>query len=983
MIVFQFYVFMLLVSLFQCRLPDKVLCVNEKCSEPISKAKTLLTYNSGDPDLMSFRANSDALVYMKSAGSNPDLWYAKINGKTGFVSSRFLRESKIIERNPTYLVPIEKNVKEDLQPDKVQQPHEVFEGTTIFTTEATSNQEESITEQPVHATPENILPLSAVETQSIDSENNNDNNNDSIPAENDSTVSDSVNTETVTVVDNNPDLQTDQENSASNNDNKIIENIDPNVQLNSNSVENMLLNSDTQGSTAEGVDVSNEITTETIDTVNIETEENPESANISTEIPEIVPSSQEPEAPSTSSPSNNANIEQAEQNYDNFSSETLNTVTENFPSQEHERESNENILTDANTEIPVEDIPQTLPSKDIPEHIEQNIPSANTENIEINSPETKEDNLPLDSHIESTEKPPETEIPSNIDNFNNVPQQDILNNQQYAQPSIPSNLGTIPAATIEAIHTSDTAEVDYTTPPNIPTTVETTEQTNIPTDEVISTSSSENSDSTTESNTPPTESAPPITIEDLYSMSTESPELNNDNAESIISDMYSTVASLWPTTTETPPHYESLFNPENPQPETEKEFSIMKYIITTYNNVMGINEQTKAIFATAGETCYTDEYCDGESFSQKHRLLTFLLTTAGAVLLFTLGFYYIENKRQDGKLIGTINSLQRDLLFSTKECEILKEELATTKNKLTGIEDNSFGMDDMVKSLKEEINELKAQNDRLRNSLDDNEKLLRVSENTAGELQNTLGEVENTLSELLAERDHAEEQITELNGKIQAFEEELISVSRERDNFQLKFVSAETSLEEYKKQKKQFEEMNKKLSDANNTIELQNHEIEALKDAIKELKSGTSSDVDAATLIDHTEIKAKLSKALEERQSYLSKYEIEHNERVRLAEELKTTQESYSTSSQQASEALTRLEVLGKYFQERESELMKELSAKESLWLSKQGESASTVEKIELLQQELQRFKERCDALTLELAEAESKFGIRMFFGIG
>lgn len=637
MIVFQFYVFMLLVSLFQCRLPDKVLCVNEKCSgkffgnmtflvridweiyvkhiqifsEPISKAKTLLTYNSGDPDLMSFRANSDALVYMKSAGSNPDLWYAKINGKTGFVSSRFLRESKIIERNPTYLVPIEKNVKEDLQPDKVQQPHEVFEGTTIFTTEATSNQEESITEQPVHATPENILPLSAVETQSIDSENNNDNNNDSIPAENDSTVSDSVNTETVTVVDNNPaidnvaiDLQTDQENSASNNDKKIIENIDPNVQLNSNSVENMLLNSDTTGSTAEGVDVSNEITTETIDTVNIVTEENPESANISTEIPEIVPSSQEPEAPSTSTPSNNANIEQAEQNYDNFSSETLNPVTENFPSQEHERESNENILTDANTEIPVEDIPQTLPSKDIPEHIEQNIPSTNTENIEINSPETKEDNLPLDSHIESTQKPPETEIPSNIDNFNNVPQQDILNNQQYAQPSIPSNLGTIPAATIEAIHTSDTAEVDYTTPPNIPTTVETTEQTNNPTDEVISTSSSENSDSTTESNTPPTENVPPITIEDLYSMSTESPELNNDNAESTISDMYSTVASLWPTTTETPPHYESLFNPENPQPETEKEFSIMKYIITTYNNVMGTNEQTKAIFATAGMFYY-------------------------------------------------------------------------------------------------------------------------------------------------------------------------------------------------------------------------------------------------------------------------------------------------------------------------------------------------------------------------------------------
>lgn len=66
-------------------------------------------------------------------------------------------------------------------------------------------------------------------------------------------------------------------------------------------------------------------------------------------------------------------------------------------------------------------------------------------------------------------------------------------------------------------------------------------------------------------------------------------------------------------------------------------------------------------------------------------------------------------------------------------------------------------------------------------------------------------------------------------GKIQAFEEELISVSRERDNFQLKYVSAETALEEFKKQKGQIQELNQKLADANNTIALQKHEIVALK----------------------------------------------------------------------------------------------------------------------------------------------------------
>lgn len=51
--------------------------------------------------------------------------------------------------------------------------------------------------------------------------------------------------------------------------------------------------------------------------------------------------------------------------------------------------------------------------------------------------------------------------------------------------------------------------------------------------------------------------------------------------------------------------------------------------------------------------------------------------------------------------------------------------------------------------------------------------------------------------------------------------------------------------------------------------------------------------------------------------------QFEHKERSRLAEELRVSQETLRTTSQHATEALTRLEVLGKYFQEREGELMK------------------------------------------------------------
>lgn len=79
--------------------------------------------------------------------------------------------------------------------------------------------------------------------------------------------------------------------------------------------------------------------------------------------------------------------------------------------------------------------------------------------------------------------------------------------------------------------------------------------------------------------------------------------------------------------------------------------------------------------------------------------------------------------------------------------------------------------------------------------------------------------------------------LTNIAGKIQAFEEELISVSRERDSYQLKYVSAETALEEHRKHKKQLDETKIDLTDANNTIDLQRHEIVALKVCLLDIYS--------------------------------------------------------------------------------------------------------------------------------------------------
>jgi hypothetical protein len=66
-------------------------------------------------------------------------------------------------------------------------------------------------------------------------------------------------------------------------------------------------------------------------------------------------------------------------------------------------------------------------------------------------------------------------------------------------------------------------------------------------------------------------------------------------------------------------------------------------------------------------------------------------------------------------------------------------------------------------------------------------------------------------------------------------------------------------------------------------------------------------------------------------------------------------------------EAQTRLEVLSNYFKEKETQLQKELSVKEALWMKQQGETTSTVEKVRSLNEENQTLKSQNDSLRAEI----------------
>lgn len=84
-------------------------------------------------------------------------------------------------------------------------------------------------------------------------------------------------------------------------------------------------------------------------------------------------------------------------------------------------------------------------------------------------------------------------------------------------------------------------------------------------------------------------------------------------------------------------------------------------------------------------------------------MIVWLVITGITLLIFILGHRCIGKNSKEGALISKLNVLERKLMTSCKECDILKLDLLDTRGKLSSIEDNSFGSNEMVIALKQEL----------------------------------------------------------------------------------------------------------------------------------------------------------------------------------------------------------------------------------------------------------------------------------------
>lgn len=93
-----------------------------------------------------------------------------------------------------------------------------------------------------------------------------------------------------------------------------------------------------------------------------------------------------------------------------------------------------------------------------------------------------------------------------------------------------------------------------------------------------------------------------------------------------------------------------------------------------------------------------------------------------------------------------MNELERHLMASTKENEILKGDIIATRQKLLSIEDNSFGSNDMVIALKRDLEASEHNKNELAEKVASLEKELEAAAEDGLELNRMVSELLNNQS---------------------------------------------------------------------------------------------------------------------------------------------------------------------------------------------------------------------------------------------
>ncbi|KRT83892.1 hypothetical protein AMK59_4881 [Oryctes borbonicus] len=402
-------------------------------------------------------------------------------------------------------------------------------------------------------------------------------------------------------------------------------------------------------------------------------------------------------------------------------------------------------------------------------------------------------------------------------------------------------------------------------------------------------------------------------------------------------------------------------------------------------------------------------------------LLTFLGVTGFSVVLFLLGFITIDRNRKESGLIAKINTLEKALLVASKENSLLSdikendaensrisseeyENLSTIHKEIVSAKN---ALEEQVQSLEKELENstevglelnrmlsdiLSSQNgsDILIANVEQLQRQLKEQQGTINAISDTLNLKDTENHELQLELEIKNKKVTHLQTELDKMAMNLFKVEEDKEQMQAKLegeiIELKDQLEKSKNsfnsaRTKLLEEVNTlkgKYSESQRSVEVKTNEYNILKDNFNQIKSIKNNSEALESLLNASAMKAELqqlqrdSQTLNDllKQEQQAKFTLEKQMEIAL-HEAQNYKVKYDDSDKEKLEAQTKLEVLSNYFKEREAQLQKELSKHESMWIEKQGEATSTVERIKYMQEELQNYKSQNELLKQEIVSQE------------
>ncbi|XP_008197649.1 transport and Golgi organization protein 1 isoform X2 [Tribolium castaneum] len=803
------------ISLYrvEAQISDKRLCVDEECKVPISLAKTLLRYSSPDSRILSFAPNVDITIYSKSAGSREDLWGGEINGKRGYVPKHMVRETKVLQK-PTLLVDTEfsnetdsKEVPSQVEPNKVQEPYEVVDGTTIYLNPQ-DDISPSSTESPIQSTlvpsqddsskfigrtilsneplqPEAGQKESPKNEVNVESTNQGNNLSESIEEQ---AKSEEVSKEQI-------EIQTDpvpiseenlsqKEAPSSADENEESEEDDAEIDI------------DDENDDEDDEDEENVSTPETVvpaeikENVSSENVEQKEEIQLGAESGSKMPESEPPEVVTESK------TEIVEPK----------TIVASIEEEKHDSKAEENLESLKEETVPNTEAPTLAPNEPLAlTEEEKNVPGAE-ENLE--SP--KKEVIP--PGIEATTLSPEIEVPQPFDDsivdVTPNPVEPVPEEPKISMDGIPTlpPFGLFGSPNPEPVQNAEVAPEPEKTDLGLNTPLEETQKElqfqkleEIPVqniEEKIEETQPQNSEEPIE--------VTPQSIEEKMPQNSEEkieeirPQTSEETIEEIPQNSEEKIDEVTENSqveeNDNPGFFSGIlaFMGLGSQENTEEE-RIMEQFIPSEEHMPSddvISKVREESFCESG-SCPKNELSDDameafgfDLFNFNSNILLYLVTTAISVIIFLFGYIALDKSKREGPLIAKINSLEKELLIIIKENQILQEKLSTD----SGYETNDRVPSEVVENLKQDLLAVTNVKNALEEQVQSLEKELENSTEVGMELNRMLTEIlssEGGSDVLKANVENLQRQLVEQQATINSVNETLAVTNTENHELRL------------------------------------------------------------------------------------------------------------------------------------------------------------------------------------------------------